>query len=46
MGAGLTRSSYAASRGVYGSPRVFLDLREVGETCGIHRVAKTMKAPL
>ena len=39
----LIRASYAASSGVYGSPRVFLDLREVGETCGIHRVARIMK---
>ena len=40
---GLIRASYAASGGVYGSPRVFLDLREVGETCGKHRVARLMK---
>jgi len=40
----LIRSSYAASGGVYGSRRVFLDLREVGETCGVHRVAKIMRA--
>jgi len=39
----LIRASYAASHGVYGSPRVFLDLREAGETCGIHRVAKIMR---
>ena len=32
-----------ASGGVYGSPRVFLDLREVGETCGKHRVARLMR---
>lgn len=30
----LIRASYAASDGICGSPRVFLDLREVGETCG------------
>jgi putative transposase len=40
---GLIRVSYAASSGVYGSPRVFLDLREVGETCGKHRVARIMR---
>ena len=40
---GLIRASYAASRGVYGSRRVFWDLREMGETCGIHRVDKIMK---
>lgn len=41
---GLIRASYAASGGVYGAPRVFLDLREVGETCGKHRVARIMRA--
>jgi putative transposase len=40
----LIRASYAASHGVYGSPRVFLDLREMGGTCGVHRVAKIMSA--
>ena len=35
---GLIRASYAASYGVYGSPRVFLDLREAGEGCGKHVV--------
>ena len=40
---GLIRASYAASGGVYGAPRVFLDLREVGETCGKHRVARIMR---
>jgi putative transposase len=39
----IIRSSYAASGGVYGSRRVFLDLREMGETCGIHRVGKIMR---
>ena len=28
---GLIRASYAASGGVYGAPRVFLNLRETGE---------------
>ncbi|TJY54793.1 IS3 family transposase [Sinimarinibacterium sp. CAU 1509] len=41
---GLIRDSYAASGGVYGSPRVFGDLREAGETCGKHRVARLMRA--
>ena len=41
---GLIRASYAASGGVYGAPRVFLDLRETGETCGKHRVARIMRA--
>lgn len=40
---GLIRVSYAASGGVYGSRRVFLDLRELGERCGRHRVAKIMR---
>ena len=39
----LIRASYAASGGVYGAPRVFLDLREAGERCGKHRVAKIMR---
>ena len=39
----LIRSSYAASSGVYGSPRVFLDLCEAGETCGRNRVARIMR---
>jgi hypothetical protein len=29
----LIRGSFAASHGIYGAPRVFLDLREAGETC-------------
>lgn len=41
---GLIRASHAASSGVYGSPRVFLDLRETGETCGKHRVARLMRS--
>ena len=41
---GLIRDSYAASRGVYGTRRVFADLREAGETCGKHRVARLMRA--
>ena len=41
---GLIRNSHEASDGIYGSPRVFLDLRELGETCGVHRVARIMRA--
>ncbi|PAV24973.1 hypothetical protein CF392_13355 [Tamilnaduibacter salinus] len=37
-------ASYQGSSGVYGSPRVFLDLREAGETCSLNRVARLMKA--
>ena len=40
---GVIKESYAASGGVYGAPRVFLDLREAGERCGRHRVARIMK---
>jgi putative transposase len=32
-----------ASQGVYGAPRVFLDLREAGETCSKHRVEHLMR---
>lgn len=41
---GLIRMAYMASHGVYGAPRIFLDLREAGETCSKHRVARIMKA--
>ena len=41
---GLIRDSYVASGGVYGSNRVFGDLREAGERCGRHRVARLMRA--
>jgi putative transposase len=37
------RSFYIASDGVYGSPRIFKDLREEGERCGVHRVARIMR---
>jgi putative transposase len=40
----LIRASFDASNGIYGSPRVFLDLREAGETCSKHRVARLMRA--
>lgn len=39
----LIRASYTASSGVYGAPRVFLDLREAGERCGKNRVARIMR---
>ena len=39
----LIRHSHEGSHGVYGSPRVFLDLREVGERCGKNRVARIMR---
>jgi putative transposase len=37
------RASYVASGGSYGSLRIFLDLREEGERCGRHRVARIMQ---
>ncbi len=39
----LIRASFVASHGIYGAPRVFLDLREAGETCSNHRVARLMR---
>jgi putative transposase len=39
----LIRASFNASNAIYGSPRVFLDLREAGETCSKHRVARLMR---
>jgi putative transposase len=39
----LIRASFTASQGIYGAKRVFLDLREAGETCSQHRVARLMR---
>ncbi len=39
----LIRASFMASQGTYGAPRVFLDLREAGETCSKHRVQRLMR---
>jgi len=39
----LIRAAYIASHGIYGSPRIFLDLREAEETCSKHRVARLMR---
>jgi putative transposase len=39
----LIRASYTASQGIYGAPPVFLDLREAGERCSKHRVARLMR---
>jgi putative transposase len=41
---GLIRAAYTASHGIYGAPRIFFDLREAGETCSKHRVARIMRA--
>ncbi|TKB72493.1 MAG: hypothetical protein E8D45_10570 [Nitrospira sp.] len=43
-GLDLIRAAYTASHGVYGAPSIFLDLREAGETCRTHRVARIMRA--
>jgi putative transposase len=37
------RHFWNESDGTYGSPRIFLDLRGVGERCGKNRVAKLMR---
>jgi len=39
---GLIRGFHAESGGVYGSPRIYRDLRESGERCGLNRVARLM----
>jgi putative transposase len=39
----LIRASFIARHGIYGAPRVFLDLREAGEACSKHRVARLMR---
>ena len=39
----LIRASFVASQGIYGAPRVVLDLREAGETCSKHRIARLMR---
>ncbi len=39
----LIQASFTASQGIYGAPRVFLDLREARETCSKHRVARLMR---
>ena len=41
---GLIRAASTASHGVYGAPRIFLDVREAGEICSKHRVARIMRA--
>jgi len=39
----LIKEFYIASGGTYGSPWIHRDLREAGETCSVHRVAKIMR---
>lgn len=40
---GLIVAACTASHGVYGASRIFLDLREAGETCSKHRIARIMR---
>ena len=37
------RVAHTASRGTYGSPRIYAELRAQGEPCGRHRVARLMR---
>ena len=39
----LIRELFTASGGTYGSPWIHRDLRELGETCSVHRVARLMR---
>ncbi len=39
----LIRASFNEGQCIYGAPRVFLDLREAGESCSKHRVARLMR---
>jgi putative transposase len=39
----LIRELFIASGGTYGSPWIHRDLRELGETCSVHRVARLMR---
>jgi len=39
----LIKKFHEESGGAYGSPRIFLDLRDAKETCGLHRVERIMK---
>ena len=39
----LIRYSYDASHGIYGARRIFGDLREAGEPCGLHRIERIMR---
>ena len=39
----LIKEHYLASGGTYGSPWIYRDLRDAGETCSVHRVAKIMR---
>ena len=38
------RAFYDQSMGIYGSPRIFFDLKEAGVACSENRVARLMRA--
>ena len=40
---GIDKRALSDEGGTYGSPWIHLDLREAGETCSVHRVAKIMR---
>ena len=40
---GLIKASFVAGGGTYGSPWIHKDLREAGERCSVHRVARLMR---
>lgn len=39
----LIKAAYDDSNGIYGSPRIYDDLRESGEQCGKNRIARIMR---
>jgi putative transposase len=39
----LIKQFYLASGATYGSPWIYRDMRESGETCSVHRVARIMR---
>jgi putative transposase len=38
------REFYDQSMGIYGSPRIFFDLKEAGVACSENRVARLMRS--
>jgi hypothetical protein len=40
----LIRASFSTSKGIYGSRRVFLNLREARATCSIYRISRLMRS--
>ena len=38
------KTHHQQSRGIYGSPKIHMDLVNAGESCGVNRVARLMKA--